>query len=92
MAASMNELRTQPVMVDPPELGSHVRIWKQDPSVAPLHVRGSYVHGRINPGPSDAQITIQGVGPAFPDENNDFLFDLGTGKRHGTQSDSHTAP
>ncbi len=65
-----------PPEVDPPILGSRVRIWKQDPSVKGLDLpRDVYVHAQVNEGPSDSQIVIRGLSPVTPDLNRDFLID-----------------
>ena len=56
------------------ETGSRINIWKQDPSVRGLGVRTTYIHNKVNPGPSDSQIAIKGLPTAYPDSNGDFLF------------------
>src|SRR3989337_1473231 len=56
------------------ETGSRINIWKQDPSVRGLRVRTTYIHNKVNPGPSDSQIAIKGLPTAYPDSNGDFLF------------------
>ena len=59
-----------PANVNPPLFGSQMRIWKQDPSVKELNLpRTVYIHTQVNEGPSDSQITIQGVHPVTPDAN-----------------------
>jgi len=45
------------------ETGSRINIWKQDPSVRGLGVRTTYIHNKVNPGPSDSQIAIKGLPP-----------------------------
>jgi hypothetical protein len=65
-----------PANVNPPLFGSQMRIWKQDPSVKELNLpRTVYVHTQVNEGPSDSQITIQGVHPVTPDANRNFLIE-----------------
>lgn len=59
----------------PPVLGSRTRIWKQDPSVAGIATRDVYVHTRVESGPRDSQIKIDGLPSVTPDTNGDFLFD-----------------
>ena len=56
------------------ETGSRINIWKQDPSVRGLGVRTTYIHNKVNPGPSDSQIAIKGLPTVYPDSNGDFLF------------------
>jgi hypothetical protein len=73
VAEKMLEL---PPQVNPPVLGSRMRIWKQDPSVKGLELpRTVYIHTQVNDGPSDSQITIQGIAPVAADVNRDFLLD-----------------
>ena len=73
IAEKMVEL---PATVNPPLLGSQMRIWKQDPSVKELNLpRTVYVHTQVNEGPSDSQIMIQGVRPVTPDPNRNFLIE-----------------
>jgi hypothetical protein len=72
VAEKMVEL---PPEVDPPVLGSRMRIWKQDPSVKGLELpRTVYIHTQVNDGPSDSQITIQGIDSVAADVNRDFLL------------------
>jgi hypothetical protein len=63
-----------PAGLQPTVMGSKVRIWKQDPSVA-IAVRDAYIHTRVDPGPSDSQIAIAGLPSVHPDTNGDFLFE-----------------
>src|SRR3972149_4187038 len=56
------------------ETGSRINMWKQDPSVRGLGVRTTYIHNKVNPGPSDSQIAIKGLPTLYPDSNGDFLF------------------
>ncbi|MFB2772750.1 hypothetical protein ACE1AT_26280 [Pelatocladus sp. BLCC-F211] len=73
VAEKMLEL---PPEVDPPVLGSRMRIWKQDPSVKGLELpRTVYIHTQVNDGPSDSQIAIQGIASVAADLNRDFLLD-----------------
>ena len=55
--------------------GSRVKIWKQDPTVAPIGIRSAYIHTPIDPGPQDRQIRIDGMPEARPNSCGDFLFD-----------------
>ena len=55
--------------------GSKVKIWKQDPTVAPIGIRSAYVHTRIDPGPQDRQIQIAGMPETRPNGSRDFVFD-----------------
>jgi hypothetical protein len=72
VAEKMLEL---PPEVDPPVLGSRMRIWKQDPSVKGIELpRTVYIHTQVNDGPSDSQITIEGIAPVTADVNRDFLL------------------
>jgi hypothetical protein len=54
--------------------GSRINIWKQDPTVKELGVRTTFIHNKVDPGPSDPQIVIKGVPIVYPDSNGDFLF------------------
>lgn len=73
IAEKMLEL---PPQVDPPVVGSRLRIWKQDPSVLGIEVpRTIYIHTQIHDGPSDSQITIQDISPVAADLNRDFLLE-----------------
>lgn len=54
--------------------GSRINIWKQDPTVKELGVRTTFIHNKVDPGPSDSQIVIKGVPIVYPDLNGDFLF------------------
>ncbi|OKH54609.1 hypothetical protein NIES2101_07325 [Calothrix sp. HK-06] len=73
IAEKMLEL---PPQVDPPVVGSRLRIWKQDPSVKGIDTpRTIYVHTQVNDGPSDSQITIQGIPSVPADLNRDFLLE-----------------
>lgn len=74
VAAMAKLLRDAPAGTEPPVLGSRVRIWKQDPSVA-IAVRDAYVHTIVLQGPSDSQIGIAGLPIVSPDANGDFLFE-----------------
>ncbi|MEH2253758.1 hypothetical protein [Nostoc sp.] len=72
VAEKMVEL---PPQLDPPVLGSRMRIWKQDPSVKGIELpRTVYIHTQVNDGPSDTQISIQGMAPVAADVNRDFLL------------------
>ncbi|GAB1542069.1 hypothetical protein NUACC21_47430 [Scytonema sp. NUACC21] len=72
VAEQMVEL---PPQLDPPILGSRMRIWKQDPSVKGIEVpRTVYIHTQVNDGPSDSQIIIQGIDSVAADINRDFLL------------------
>lgn len=73
IAEKMLEL---PAQVDPPVVGSKLRIWKQDPSVKGMELpRTVYVHTQVSDGPSDSQITIQGIPSVPADLNRDFLLE-----------------
>jgi hypothetical protein len=64
-----------PPEVDPPLLGSRMRIWKQDPSVTGIELpRTVYIHTLVDDGPKDSQIAIKGLPPVVPDVNRDFLI------------------
>lgn len=59
----------------PPPAGSRVLIWKQDPSVAELGTRKSFLPGLILDGPSDARIVSgqPGIAPVSPNVFGDFI-------------------
>jgi len=54
--------------------GTKVKIWKQDPTVAPIGVRSVYIHTRVDDGPEDEEITISGMPEVRHNADNDFLF------------------
>ncbi|KKN45921.1 hypothetical protein LCGC14_0678220 [marine sediment metagenome] len=56
--------------------GSKVKVWKQDPTVLPIGVRGSYICTAIQDGPKDDKIDIIGMPITKSNKNNDFLFDF----------------
>ncbi len=64
-----------PVGVLPMTSGARMKIWKQDPTVGELGIRKVYIHTKVNPGPRDSQIKIEGVPVLYPDVNGDFLFE-----------------
>jgi len=55
-------------------LGSKVKIWKQDPTVKPIGVRTSYIHTKVEDGPKDSEIEIEGMPTVIGNSDNDFLF------------------
>ena len=57
-------------------VGSRVLIWKQDPSVADLGVRKSYLPGIVLQGPRDARITygVPGIAAVSPNSFGDFIM------------------
>jgi hypothetical protein len=56
--------------------GARVLIWKQDPSVADLGTRKSFLPGVILQGPRDARITYgtPGIAPVSPNAFGDFIL------------------
>ena len=54
--------------------GSRINIWKQDPTVESLGARATFIHTKVNAGPSDSQIAIKGLPTFVSDSNGDFLF------------------
>lgn len=60
--------------------GSRILVWKQDPTVTDLGVRGSYIPGLVLDGPHDDRITtsLAGTTPVHANTNRDFLFTPGT--------------
>jgi len=54
--------------------GSRVKIWKQDPSVDSIGIRASYIYTRVESGPSDQDIILQGMPQVVANANNDFIF------------------
>lgn len=75
IAAFAEKMVDLPPEVNPPLLGSRMRIWKQDPSVTGIELpRTVYIHTLVDDGPSDSQIAIKGFPPVVPDVNRDFLI------------------
>lgn len=72
VAAAMPDME---VGTAPPILGSRIRIWKQDPSVGAVGIRSVYLHTRIDAGPKDSQIQVEGLPAVAPDVHGDFLFE-----------------
>ncbi|GAB3659321.1 hypothetical protein GCM10027589_20400 [Actinocorallia lasiicapitis] len=64
----------------PMVLGHRIRIYKQDPSVADLGVRTTFVPSVVLNGPTDARLTtlLPGVTPVARNVNADFEFVPGT--------------
>ncbi len=58
--------------------GPRVLIWKQDPTVAEIGVRKTYLPQPVLPGPRDARITTQGVIAVNPNVNGDLIVPIGT--------------
>ena len=58
-----------------PPAGSRVLMWKQDPSVAELGTRKTFLPGVILEGPRDARITFgqPGIAPVSPNAFGDFI-------------------
>lgn len=54
--------------------GSRVKIWKQDPSVHSIGIRFSYIYSRVETGPADQDIILQGMPRVVANANNDFIF------------------
>lgn len=54
--------------------GSRVKIWKQDPSVLSIGIRSSYIYSRVETGPADPDIILQGMPRVVANANNDFIF------------------
>lgn len=55
--------------------GSRIRIWKQDPTVAAIGLRPTYIHTDVRDGPRDDDIAIEGMPFARADGRGDFIFD-----------------
>ncbi len=55
--------------------GSKVFIRKQDPSVTSIGIKTSYIPFEIQSGPKDQDIIIRDLPEAYPDQDNNFLFD-----------------
>lgn len=58
--------------------GPRVLIWKQDPTVAELGIRKTYLPGYVLVGPRDARIAVQGLPPVNPNVFGDFIQTPGT--------------
>jgi hypothetical protein len=63
-----------------PPTGSRVLMWKQDPSVAELGTRKTFLPGVILEGPRDARITFgqPGIAPVSPNAFGDFIMSPNT--------------
>lgn len=57
----------------PVQLGSRVLIYKQDPAVAEIGVRKSFIPSPVLPGPRDARIQSRGVPVVSPNAMGDFI-------------------
>ena len=55
--------------------GSKTNMWKQDPSVKKVGIRTTYIPTEVSNGPSDADISIEGVPTVIGNADNDFMFD-----------------
>ena len=80
VAALAEKMITRPTGVRPPNFGSRVQIYKQDPTTR-IGIRTAYVHGNMEPGPQDSQIAsgrlhsdyFQILPLVHADESGDFL-------------------
>ncbi len=61
-------------------VGARVLIWKQDPSVAEIGIRKTYLPGHVLTGPRDARIIhgTPGIAPVSPNAFGDFIQTPGT--------------
>ncbi|MEU4223966.1 hypothetical protein AB0F17_06710 [Nonomuraea sp. NPDC026600] len=75
-APIMRALPTPTPIPLPPIVGPRILIYKQDPTIAELGVRGIFIPGVVLNGPTDARITtsLPGTTPVARNINGDFIF------------------
>lgn len=56
-----------------PTPGARVLMWKQDPSVAEIGIRKSFLPGVFAAGPRDSRMIVEGVTPVTPNAFGDFI-------------------
>lgn len=54
--------------------GSKTKIWKQDPSVASIGIRSSYISTKVQNGPADGDIILKGMPHMVGNASRDFIF------------------
>ena len=57
------------------EVGSKMRMYKQDPLVTDPGIRTVYIPSKVQAGPKDEFIAIKGMPAVTPDKNGDFIYD-----------------